>query len=92
MVTAEAFWGRVVLCGIPTADEISFSAAPARRKGLSIMMVRRMKQVYPRAIEMVETGRVDLRSVVSHRFKLEEAAEAFELAKKREGLKIIINP
>jgi L-iditol 2-dehydrogenase len=51
-----------------------------------------MKHVYPRAIKMVEAGQVDVRSVVSHRFPLDMAAEAFEMAKKREGLKIIINP
>ena len=84
--------GRVVLCGIPTVNEISFNAASARRKGLSIMMVRRMKHVYARAIKMVESGQVDLRSIVSHRFPLENATEAFYLAQKREGLKIIINP
>jgi L-iditol 2-dehydrogenase len=84
--------GRAVLCGIPTADQVSFKASTSRRKGLSIMMVRRMKHVYPRAIKMVESGQVDVRSVVSHRFPLEKAAEAFELAQKREGLKVVINP
>jgi len=84
--------GRVVLCGIPSINEISFKASTARRKGLSIMMVRRMKHVYPRAIKLVESGQVDVRSVVSHRFPLEQASEAFALAQKREGLKIIINP
>ncbi|MFC1996442.1 zinc-binding dehydrogenase [Chloroflexota bacterium] len=84
--------GRVVLCGIPSVNKISFNAASARRKGLSIMMVRRMKHVYPRAIRMVEAGQVDIRSVVSHRFSLEKASEAFDIANKREGLKVIINP
>ena len=56
------------------------------------MMVRRMKHVYPRAIKMVEVGQIDVRSIVSHRFPLEKFGEAFELAQKREGLKIIINP
>jgi L-iditol 2-dehydrogenase len=84
--------GRVVLCGIPTVNEISFKASSARRKGLSIMMVRRMKHVYPRAIRMVEAGQVDVRSVVSHQFSLEQAVQAFELAQQRQGLKIIINP
>ncbi len=84
--------GRVVLCGIPAVNEISFKASTARRKGLSIMMVRRMKHVYPRAIKMVEVGQIDVRSIVSHRFPLADSGKAFELAQKREGLKIIINP
>ena len=84
--------GRVVLCGIPANDQVSFRASSARRKGLSIMIVRRMKHVYPRAIKMVEAGQIDVRSIVSHRFPLEKAAEAFELARNREGLKIVIIP
>jgi L-iditol 2-dehydrogenase len=84
--------GRVVLCGIPTVNQVQFKASTARRKGLSIMMVRRMKHVYPRAVKMVEAGQVDVRSLVTHRFPLEQAAEAFQLAQKREGLKIIISP
>jgi L-iditol 2-dehydrogenase len=84
--------GRVVLCGIPSGNRISFNASSARRKGLSMMMVRRMKHVYARAIKMVEAGQVDVRSIVSHKFPLEKANDAFDLAQKRVGLKIIINP
>jgi len=42
--------GRVVLAGIPGDDSIGFGASLARRKGLTIAMVRRMNEVYPRAI------------------------------------------
>ncbi len=84
--------GRVVLCGIPSITQTCFKASTARRKGMTLKMVRRMKHTYPRAIKLVETGQVDLRSVVSHRFPLEQAATAFEIAQKREGLKVIINP
>jgi L-iditol 2-dehydrogenase len=84
--------GRVVLCGIPSVNQVHFRASTARRKGLSIMMVRRMKHVYPRAVKLVETRQVDVGSIVTHQFTLEQAAEAFGMAQKREGLKIIINP
>jgi L-iditol 2-dehydrogenase len=50
-----------------------------------------MKHTYPRAIDLVESGKVDVRSLISHRFSLEKFEEAFESAKKREGLKVIIN-
>jgi L-iditol 2-dehydrogenase len=82
--------GKVVLAGIPDEDETSFSASIARRKGLTIKLVRRMKHTYPRAIELVSRGLVDVRSLVTHRFSLEEAPEAFRLAERREGLKVII--
>ncbi|HVO13159.1 MAG TPA: alcohol dehydrogenase catalytic domain-containing protein [Vicinamibacteria bacterium] len=83
---------RVVLAGIPSDERTSIRAAAARRKGLTVAFSRRMKQVYPRAIALVDAGRVDLRSVVSHRLPLSEAARAFELAASREGLKVIVEP
>jgi L-iditol 2-dehydrogenase len=82
--------GKVVLAGIPDDDRTSFSASIARRKGLTIKLVRRMKHTYPRAIELVSKGLVDVRSLVTHRFPLGQAAEAFRVAQRREGLKIII--
>jgi L-iditol 2-dehydrogenase len=82
--------GKVILTGIPDNDKTSFSASTARRKGLTIKLVRRMKHTYPRAIELVSQGLVDVRSLVTHRFPLEQAGEAFRLAERREGLKIII--
>jgi len=84
--------GRVVLCGIPSSNVISFNASTARRKGLSILMVRRMKYTFPRAIELVKSGKVDIRSLVSHKYPLEKFEEAFEVAQRRKGLKVIINP
>jgi L-iditol 2-dehydrogenase len=82
--------GCVILGGIPANERTSFSASVARRKGLTIKMVRRMKFTYPRAIQMVESGKVDVRSLVSHQFPLEQAQAAFKLAEKRAGLKVIV--
>jgi L-iditol 2-dehydrogenase len=82
--------GKVILTGIPGDDKTSFSASTARRKGLTIKLVRRMKNTYPRAIELVSKGLIDVRSIVTHRFPLAEARDAFRVAERREGLKIII--
>jgi L-iditol 2-dehydrogenase len=84
--------GRVVLAGIPADDEIAFQASVARRKGLTIAMVRRMNQVYPRAINLAVRGVVDLGSLVSRRAGLDSAAEAFGEAARRTGLKVLIEP
>jgi L-iditol 2-dehydrogenase len=71
--------GRVVLVGIPSEDRCAFKHSTARRKGLTVVFSRRMKHCYPRAIRLVEQGRVDLQSLITHRFLLERAAEAFAL-------------
>ncbi|MFB0517112.1 MAG: zinc-binding dehydrogenase [Candidatus Neomarinimicrobiota bacterium] len=82
--------GSVVLVGIPGSDITSFQASTARRKGLTIKLSRRMKHAYPRAIGLVEQGLVDVRSLVTHRFQLEDYAKAFAVARRREGLKVVI--
>ena len=84
--------GRVVLAGIPGDDVIRFGASLARRKGLTIAMVRRMNEVYPRAISLAERGVVDLGSVVTSRTGLGEIPAAFGAAARRTGLKAIIEP
>jgi L-iditol 2-dehydrogenase len=84
--------GRVVLAGIPGDDTTTFRASLARRKGLTIAMVRRMNEVYPRAISLAARGVVSLEPLVSLRAPLGDAAAAFETAEQRTGLKVIITP
>lgn len=83
---------RVVLAGIPAGERVSFLASPARRKGLSLVLSRRMKHTYPRAIRLAERGYVDLEKVVTDRFPLAETDAAFATAATREGLKVIVEP
>jgi len=71
--------GTVCLIGIPVEDRTEFRASSARRKGLTIKMVRRMKHTYPRAIALAERGLVDLPLLLTHEFPLERATEAFDL-------------
>jgi L-iditol 2-dehydrogenase len=71
--------GRVVLVGIPAAsgDRLTMKPSTARRKGLTVKFCRRMKHTYPRAIRLVEDGLVHFRGLVTHRFPLSRADEAF---------------
>jgi L-iditol 2-dehydrogenase len=84
--------GRVVLVGIPGHDRTSFRASVARRKGLTIAMSRRMNDTYPRAIELAGSARVDLGSLVTSTAPLADVADAFRLAVRREGLKVVVRP
>jgi L-iditol 2-dehydrogenase len=80
--------GRLVLVGIPADDRLLLNHSNARRKGLTIRLCRRMKHVYPRAIE----GKVKLLDLVSHRFALSQASQAFALnsAYQDEVVKVMI--
>ena len=84
--------GRVVLTGIPDDDCTAFPASVARRKGLTLLISRRMNDVYPRAIELAVRRQVDIRSIVSQRYALDEVAEAFAAASQRRGLKVLVLP
>ncbi len=82
--------GKVILVGIPADDRTSFTASIARRKGLTFKLVRRMKLTYPRAIQLVESGKVNLHELVTSTYPFAQAAEAFAVAARREGLKVVI--
>ncbi|MBO0803717.1 MAG: alcohol dehydrogenase catalytic domain-containing protein [Nocardiopsaceae bacterium] len=84
--------GRVVLGGIPGSDTTTFRASLARRKGLTIAMVRRMNEVYPRAIDLAARGVVSLDPLASSRVPLDSAPEAFAAAQRRTALKVIVAP
>ena len=71
--------GKVIVAGIPSDDTMTFTASITRRKGLTIKLVRRMKHTYPRAIQLAQSGLVDVRSLVTHTFPLERIAKAFEM-------------
>ena len=86
--------GTVVLVGIPFEDTASFSHSTARRKGLTILMSRRMNNVYPRCLQLVQSGKVDLESLVTHRIGLSETPRAFAMNAKylEDVIKVIIEP
>jgi L-iditol 2-dehydrogenase len=85
--------GRVVLVGIPPGDRTSFEAAAARRKELAFLECRRMMGAdLPRAIELVAAGSIDLSSLITGRFPISAAREAFASLADRRGLKVIVKP
>jgi len=71
--------GKVIVAGIPDDDTMTMNASTIRRKGLTIKLVRRMKHTYPRAIRLVQTGKVHVQPLATHFFPLEQIAGAFEL-------------
>ena len=83
--------GRVVLAGIPDDDRTTFSASVARRKGLTLKLVRRMKHTYPRAIALARDGVVDVESLVTDRYPLTETPAAIASANRRGGLKTVVD-
>jgi len=71
--------GRLVIVGISEDDRLLFKHSTVRRKGLTIRIARRMKHTYPRSIRLLESGAVELKDMISHRFPLAQTPQAFAM-------------
>jgi len=71
--------GRAVLVGITTEDDVPLQIHIARRKELEMFNVRRARFTIPRSLELISQGRIDVESLVTHRFGLDELAKALDL-------------
>jgi L-iditol 2-dehydrogenase len=79
--------GRVVIVGIPETDHSSFAAHDARRKGLTLVNVRRQNDCVDPITDLIREGRIKPDFMITHRFSLDQAAKAFELlADYRDGI------
>jgi L-iditol 2-dehydrogenase len=83
--------GRVVVVGIPSADRTAFQASIARRKEITMQLSRRSRPAdLRRAIAMAGRGEVDLGSLVTSRYTVSTADDAFEELVARRGLKVLV--
>ncbi|MGI4798838.1 MAG: NAD(P)-dependent alcohol dehydrogenase [Janthinobacterium lividum] len=74
--------GRIVIVGVPV-EEYRFDIAAALNKELRIETIFRYANVFERALNLIASGKVDLKPLVSETFDFENGIEAFERA--REG-------
>jgi len=79
MVHVAAPGGRCVVIGINDNDRLSFTHGVARRKGLTISLVRRSRLTLRRALELVINEKLPVEKLVTHRFPLTEAQTAFAM-------------
>jgi L-iditol 2-dehydrogenase len=71
--------GTLMLVGIPPTDRLIFDIHTMRRKELTFRSVRRQRDCVGPIIDMMATGRIDARPLLTHRFPLARIAEAFDL-------------
>merc|ERR1712047_76768 len=72
--------------------EIMMPIVNAAVREVDIRGIFRYANCYPTAIAMVASGKVDVKPLITHRFKLEETLQAFETAKTGAGgaIKVMI--
>jgi D-xylulose reductase len=71
--------GCLVLIGMPI-DPVAFDVVAACVKEARIETVFRYANIHPRAIELIASGKVDLKPLISGTFPFEQSIEAFERA------------
>jgi D-xylulose reductase len=71
--------GTVVLVGMPPAA-ISFDVVAAQAKEARIETIFRYANVYPKAVALLASGKVDLKPLISANFSFDESVVAFERA------------
>lgn len=82
--------GQVVIIGHgPTS--VSFPVVQTVAKEIEIKGSFRYVNTWPTVIEMLSCGKIDVKPLVTHRYRLEQTLEAFEMAKSGQGVKVMIN-
>lgn len=94
---ADGLWrlrtnGRAAMVGMPKQD-VSLALSRLNVRELTIGLVNRYAHTWPLAIELVASGRVDVASLVTHRFPLDQTADAIMLARNvPDSVKAVITP
>ncbi len=79
--------GKLILVGIPREDRISLSIDKIRRKEITIVNIRRQNGCTRATVDLLAARKVQADFMVTHRFKLDQIQEAFELvASYRDGV------
>ena len=71
--------GKLMLIGIPTVDRISFDIDKIRRKEICVQNVRRQNECTIPALDLMADGRAAVDFMITQRFSLEDAQQAFDL-------------
>ncbi len=84
--------GSIVLVGLAPENEIKFDFMQIMNKEAEIKTVFRYRYIYPEAIKAVADRKIDIKGIVSHKFKFEDSKEAFDFAleNKTEVIKAVI--
>jgi L-iditol 2-dehydrogenase len=75
--------GKIIQVGIPIPERISYRIARLRRKEVTIINSRRQNKCMEKALELISQKKINIAWLLTHRFKPEQAQEAFTTAADR---------
>lgn len=84
--------GMMVLVGLGPA-EVKVPIVNAAVREVDIRGIFRYANCYPIALDMIASGKINVKPLITHRYKLEESAQAFETARTGAGgaIKVMIS-
>lgn len=71
--------GVLMLIGIPKFDKWSLPVDKGRHKEITIINVRRQNGCVEETLELLQSGKVDIQKMITHRFNFKNTKEAFDL-------------
>ena len=76
-LTAAKPAGTVIIVGLGADRVDGFNTSMMSVKELTVKSIFRYRNLYPTAINAIADGRIDVESIVSHRFKFDDTIDAF---------------
>ena len=89
------YGGKILLFGVPPQDaRFNIPAFPVFRKGLTILSSFTSVRNSLQAVRLLESGKIDVSELVSHKLKLENLAKGIEMIEQGQDgvLKVLIEP
>lgn len=85
--------GTIVLIGLGTQDTIPINTMKLICNEIKVQGVQRYANVYDKAISLVANGTIDLKSMITHEFALEQVEEALNLPERKPeaSVKSVVN-
>jgi L-iditol 2-dehydrogenase len=84
--------GRAAMVGMPK-QPVELPLSQLNAKELTLALVNRYRDTWPTAISLVASGRVDVGSIITHRFPLDRSEDAITLASRvPDSMKAVIRP
>ena len=71
--------GRAVMIGMPSAPA-PYDVVAAQVKEIRMMHIFRYRNMYPRTINMIASGTLKVRPLITHRYAFKDALKAFDFA------------
>jgi len=76
--------GNVIMVGV-NRNKVTVNLSSAACREVNLLGIKRYRHSFPLAIYLVSSGKLNIKPLITHRFKLEDSLKAFETAETSSG-------